>query len=55
MSARWWPLVPVVLLALCVAGQVVILVAAGRQRGLSVEPNYYERAVRWDAEHERSP
>lgn len=55
MSARWWPLIPVVLLVLCVLGQAAIVVASRGKPGLTVEPNYYERAVRWDAERGRSP
>ena len=56
MSARLWPWVPVLLLVLCVAGQVVLFVAARGRPGLAVEANYYEKAQRWDerrAEEER--
>lgn len=48
MSARLWPFVPVALLIMCVATQAVLFVAARSQPGLRVEPNYYEKAQRWD-------
>src|SRR5690606_15422258 len=47
-AAPRWALVPVVLLVLCVGGQVLLITASSAAPGLSVEPHYYEKAQGWD-------
>ncbi len=47
-AATRWALVPVVLLVLCVGGQVILVTASNAAPGLAVEPHYYEKAQRWD-------
>lgn len=47
-AATRWALVPVVLLLLCIGGQVILVSASNAAPGLAVEPHYYEKAQRWD-------
>ena len=44
-----WPCVVVAALVLTVAGNVALLLVAGSDPSFSVEPDYYRKAVAWDA------
>jgi nitrogen fixation protein FixH len=48
-SGRHWPFLIVGLLAAGVAANVLLLVRASADPSFSVEPDYYAKAVAWDA------
>lgn len=47
--ARLWPLAIIGVLAVTVAANVVLLVAAGDPKSAGMEPDYYRRALAWDS------
>ncbi len=44
-----WPLMPVALLGLVIASQVVLVSNALKDGGAAVEEDYYKKAINWDA------
>ncbi len=52
-SGRFWMLVPVLLLGASVAGWIVMVRLAVDDPGFSLEPDYYRKAVEFDAREAR--
>jgi hypothetical protein len=51
MNKGWyWPWIVIALLVATAAGQGVILYAATHDRAMAIEPDYYRKAVAWDAQ-----
>jgi hypothetical protein len=46
---QWWPIGLVLTLAITVALNIVLMIAANAGDGAAVEPDYYRRAVAWDS------
>ncbi|MCA9632942.1 MAG: FixH family protein [Myxococcales bacterium] len=44
-----WPLMPVALLGLVIASQVVLVSSALKDGGAAVEEDYYKKAIDWDS------
>lgn len=49
-KGRFWALVPVGLLGLTLVGWAVMITIAVDDPGFAVEPNYYQKALHWDAQ-----
>lgn len=49
-KARFWALTPVALLGLMLVGWAVMMTLAVRDPGFSLEPDYYKKALSWDAQ-----
>jgi len=47
-SGRWWPFIIVGLLAGGAGANIGLMVVATRDRSFAVEPDYYQKALRWD-------
>jgi nitrogen fixation protein FixH len=45
----WWPIGIVVVLAVTVAANVALMIVARDPHAYVVEPNYYDKGVRWDS------
>jgi len=45
----WWPIAIVGVLAVTVGANVALMIAARDPNAYVVEPDYYEKAVRWDS------
>lgn len=50
LGARIWPWVPVGLLACMLGGLATMAAIATNDPGFALEPNYYEKAVKYDGE-----
>jgi nitrogen fixation protein FixH len=46
--ARWWPLFIIALLVSGAGANVALMVIAMRDPSFAVEPDYYQKALRWD-------
>lgn len=46
--ARWWPFFIIVLLVGGAGANVALMVIATRDPSFAVEPDYYQKALRWD-------
>jgi hypothetical protein len=49
-KALFWALTPVALLGLMLVGWTVMMTLAVRDPGFSLEPDYYKKALSWDAQ-----
>lgn len=49
LAARLWPAALVGVLLLTVAGNLWVMRIAGADRSFAIEPDYYRKAVAWDA------
>jgi nitrogen fixation protein FixH len=45
----WWPIAIAAILALTVGANFWILAVANSDRGIAIEPDYYQKAVAWDS------
>jgi nitrogen fixation protein FixH len=46
--ARWWPVFIIALLVAGAGANIALMVIAARDPSFAVEPDYYQKALRWD-------